>query len=181
VDPGLIGIVVLIAMVVSGVAYALVSRRPSTQARNTSKSPPTKTVPAQSGLFVTPKAPYALAVAPNGDLLIVDSSRDQILRHLPSGKFRVIAGSGKRGFSGDGGQAVRAELDIENNSGIAVAKDGTVYFSDSGNGRVRDVLPNGIIKTILGGGTRLLGQGPMPALNASIKQTVHPHWTCLRA
>jgi hypothetical protein len=95
-----IGIVVLIAMVVSGVTYAVVSR-PSTRARHTRASSPTKTVsPAQSGPFVSPKAPYALAVGPNGDLLVVDGGRGQILRHLPSGKFQVVAGTGKRGFSG---------------------------------------------------------------------------------
>ena len=80
-------------------------------------------------------------MAPNGDLLVVDSGRDRILRRLPSGKFQVLAGDGERGFSGDGGQAVRAKLDIQNDSGIAVAKNGTVYFSDTGNGRVREKRP----------------------------------------
>ena len=161
------GAIVVLAMMVSVVSYAIVSK-PSARARHTRTSSPSKTAPAQPGPFVTPKAPYALAVAPNGDLLVVDTGRDQILRRLPSGKFRVVGGSGKHGFSGDGGQAVGAELDIQNDSGIAVAKDGTIYFSDTGNGRVREVLPNGIIKTIVGGGTRTLGQGSMPALSASL-------------
>jgi sugar lactone lactonase YvrE len=155
----LISILLLLAMVVSAVSYALVSR-PSGRARHTRASSPTKTVSAtQSGSYVSPKAPTTLVVAPNGDLLAVDSGRDQILRHLPSGKFQVLAGDGKRGFSGDGGPAVRARINVQGNSGIAVAQDGTVYFSDSGNGRVREVLPDGVIKTIVGGGTREIEQG----------------------
>jgi sugar lactone lactonase YvrE len=166
----LISILLLLAMVVSAVSYALVSR-PSGRARHTRASSPTKTVSAtQSGSYVSPKAPTTLVVAPNGDLLAVDSGRDQILRHLPSGKFQVLAGDGKRGFSGDGGPAVRARINVQGNSGIAVAQDGTVYFSDSGNGRVREVLPDGVIKTIVGGGTREIEQGSMPALSVSLNK-----------
>jgi hypothetical protein len=160
-----IGIVVLMAIIVSGVSYALVSR-PSARARHTRTLSPTKTVSAtQSGSYVSPKAPTTLAVAPNGDLLVVDSGRDQILRYLPSGKFQVVAGDGKRGFSGDGGPAVRAEIDDP--SGIAAAKNGTVYFSDTGNGRVREILPDGIIETVAGGGTLPLGTKVVPALRAN--------------
>ncbi len=166
----LVGIVVLMAIIVGGVIYAIVSR-PSARARPTSTSSPTKTVSVgQSGSYVSPKAPTTLVVAPNGDLLVVDSGRDQILRRLPSGKFQVLAGDGKRGFSGDGGQAVRARINVQGNSGIAVARDGTVYFSDSGNGRVREVLPDGVIRTIVGGGTREIEQGSMPALSVSLKK-----------
>jgi hypothetical protein len=163
-----IATIVVIATVVSGVIYAIVSR-PSAKPSPRSMSLPLRTLP-QSGPFVSPKAPYALSVAANGDLLAVDTGRDQILRRLPSGKFRVIAGDGKRGFSGDGGPAIRARVNVQGDSGIAVARNGTVYFADTGNGRVREVLPNGIIKTIVGGGTRTLGQGSMPALDASINK-----------
>ncbi len=164
----LIGFVVLIALVLSGVVYTIVSR-PSARARSTRTSSPTKTVSAsQSGPYVVPEAPYALAVAPNGDLLVVDSGRDQILRRLPSGKFQVLAGNGERGFSGDGDPAVRAEINVDNWAGIAVARNGTVYFADDGNARVREILPSGIIKTVAGGGTRVLRLSPMPALVASL-------------
>lgn len=147
---------VVIAMVMSGITEAIVNN-PSARPRTTGTSSPSKPIsPVQTGPFVVPQAPYALAVAPNGDLLVVDSGRDQILRRLPSGKFQVLVGDGKRGFSGDGGQADHAEVNVQNDSGIAVAKNGTVYFADNGNGRVREVLPNGIIKTVAGGGHRAL-------------------------
>jgi hypothetical protein len=161
----LIAFVVIIALAVGGVSYAVVSRR-GARARTTGASSPKTTVsPAESGSFVMPKTPTALAVAPNGELLVVDSGRDQILRYLPSGKFQVVAGDGKSGFSGDGGLASRAKIDGP--TAIAVAKDGTIYFADGGNGRVREILPDGIIETIAGGGTVPLGMKPVAALSAS--------------
>ncbi|MGA3354479.1 MAG: hypothetical protein ABSD85_15050 [Acidimicrobiales bacterium] len=158
------GGIVLLVIVVGSVSYLIVSR-PSGRARQTGASSSTTTIsPTQSGAFVSPKAPYALAVAPNGDLLVVDSGRDQILRRLPSGRFQVVAGTGKRGFSGDGGQAILAEIDDP--SGIAAAKNSTIYFSDEGNGRVREIMPDGIIETVAGGGTIPLGTKPVAALSA---------------
>ena len=53
-------------------------------------------------------------------------------------------------------------------SGIVVSNNGTVYFSDTLNGRVREVLPDGIIKTIVGGGRRQIGQGSLSALEVSL-------------
>jgi hypothetical protein len=167
-----IGIVVLMAMLVSGVSYAIVSS-PSARARPTGTSSPSKPVsPAQSGPFVSLKVPTALAVAENGNLLVVDSGRDQILRRLPSGKFQVVAGTGKRGFSGDGGLATRAEIDGP--AGIAVAKTGTIYFADDGNARVREVLPDGLIETVAGGGTLPLGTKPVAALSAKLGASFGP-------
>jgi hypothetical protein len=57
--------------------------------------------------------PTTLAAEHNGDVLILDSSRDQILQLSPRGKLTVFAGSGRQGFSGDGGPAVNAELDFQ--------------------------------------------------------------------
>jgi hypothetical protein len=163
-----IRIFVLIAVVVGGVSYSVVGR-PGARARHTGAPSPTKTLSTAHD-FVLPKAPNALAIAPNGDLLVLDSGRDQILQRLSSGKFRVLAGDGKRGFSGDGGPAVRAKINVGYQAGIAVAKSGTVYFADDGNGRVREVLPDGIIRTVAGGGTVSLGTRSLSALSASFGQ-----------
>jgi hypothetical protein len=119
------------------------------------------------------KAPHGLAVARNGDLYIVDTGRDQVLRRPPSGVFQVVAGNGHRGFSGDGGPARDAELSLANDSGIAVARNGTLYIADSGNDRVRAVAANGSIETVAGDGERGgVGQGLIlhdtPALDTSL-------------
>jgi hypothetical protein len=102
-----------------------------------------------------------LTVSPGGVLYVVDIGRDQILRRLPDGKFAVVAGSGKAGFSGDGRPAVDARLRLGFDSGIAVTKAGALLFADSGNERVREVLPDGIIQTIAGGGATPLGTRPV--------------------
>ncbi len=56
----------------------------------------------------------------------------------------------KRGFSGDGGLAVNAELDGPHE--MALAPDGALYFADSRNNRIRRVTPAGIIETVAGNG-----------------------------
>ena len=43
-----------------------------------------------------------LAVAPDGLLYVVDQTRHEILVRLPDDQFRVVAGDGRGGFSGDG-------------------------------------------------------------------------------
>lgn len=77
----------------------------------------------------------------------------RIMRMTPDGRFSVIAGTGKCGFSGDGGPAVSAELN--NPSGIVLDSIGNLYFADSNNHRIRRIDKQGIITTVAG--TGLLG------------------------
>ncbi|PZG15201.1 hypothetical protein C1I95_20085 [Micromonospora craterilacus] len=62
----------------------------------------------------------------------------------------VVAGVGTAGNSGDGGPAASAGLNTP--SGVAVAPDGTVYLSDTGNHIIRAVSPAGTITTVAGTG-----------------------------
>lgn len=94
--------------------------------------------------------PGALAVGPHGQLFVADDALEQILQALPGGRFRVIAGNGKRGYSGDGGPAVAAALNLP--GGMTVTPNGTIYFADTGNNRVRAVWPSGTITTVAGTG-----------------------------
>jgi len=100
--------------------------------------------------LVVPRAPGPLTIGPNGNLYVADETLDEILERLPNGHFKVVAGTGRAGFSGDGGQAPRAE--INQPEGMAFAKDGTLYFADSANNRVRAVRPDGVIVTVAGDG-----------------------------
>lgn len=112
--------------------------------------------------------PWGLAMGPNGTLYLADVGRDQIIRRTRSGQMEVFAGDGKAGFSGDGGQATSAELKLKANSGIAVTKNGTVYIADSGNGRVRAVSPEGIIRTVAGDGDNGSFEGSKAALSVPV-------------
>ncbi|HEX6596646.1 MAG TPA: hypothetical protein VF045_06900 [Acidimicrobiales bacterium] len=99
--------------------------------------------------------PTGLAVF--GDLLYVADAatgwnQRPVVRvlDLRSGVERVVAGSGKFGFAGDGGPAVDAYLDEPN--GVAVSPQGEMHFVDMHNSRVRTVDSAGIIHTVAGGG-----------------------------
>lgn len=122
--------------------------------------------PHSVGAIVDLTMPGALAVSSTNELFVVDWSRDQILRRVASGRFQVVAGTGRRGFSGDGRLAIDAEISVTQWGGLAVASNGTVYFADGGNERIREILPDGIIETVAGGGTESLGTASVVAMRA---------------
>jgi len=63
----------------------------------------------------------------------------------------TIVGNRTSGFSGDGGQAARAQLDTPD--GVAIAPDGDLIVADSHNNRIRRVdAPTKVITTIAGSG-----------------------------
>jgi hypothetical protein len=113
------------------------------------------------------KRPGALAVGPRGQLYIADDGLDEILQALPGGRFLVVAGTGRPGYSGDGGPAVRASLNDP--GGLAVTPGGTIFVADTGNNRVRAISPSGTITTVAGDG-RYGGwvAGGIPARRASL-------------
>jgi hypothetical protein len=127
---------------------------------------------------VLPNGPLAnlniagpLTVAPDGAIYVADDpgtgiqSDDRVLVRLPNGRFRVIAGNGKRGFAGDGGPAASAQL--SNVSDLAVGPNGTLYIADGG--RVRTVSRDGVIRTITGNGRSARAIAPgTPALSAAL-------------
>jgi hypothetical protein len=104
--------------------------------------------------------PSAIALAAYGTLLISNQGTNQVLAYVPlDHHLRVVAGTGKAGFGGDGGPAVNAQL--SDPSGLAVGPDGIIYVADSRNGRIRAIAPNGTISTVAGdGGTGTSGNGP---------------------
>jgi streptogramin lyase len=99
-------------------------------------------------------------------LYIADDGRNQVLERLPNGSFRIVAGTGKAGFSGDGGSATRAELNMPR--GMAIGRDGTLYFADTANSRIRAISPNGIISTVVGNGKYGWVRSGAPAHTATI-------------
>ncbi len=162
---GLLGLV-LVALVAVGV---VATRRGSNSSRPaTTTAPPASADPHTLVPPVVPDQPYGLAAARGGSLLIVDVGLDQVLKRLPSGRFVVVAGDGHQGGSGDGGAANKAELRLQPESGIVESRNGVVYIADSGNARVRAVLPNGEIETVAGNGRSGVLLGTSPPLDASI-------------
>ena len=118
--------------------------------------------------------PGAVAVEGSGDLVVADTGNHRVRvvawrtglahgRHIAAGTIRTVAGSGRLGgFSGDGGPAPGALLNLP--TGVAVSSSGDVAVADQNNNRVRLVpartthafgesLVAGDITTVAGTGT----------------------------
>ena len=67
-------------------------------------------------------------------------------------RLETFAGTGKAGYSGDGGAANQAQLDQP--FGIVRGKDGAAYICDTNNHLIRRVDRNGIISTVAGTGKK---------------------------
>jgi hypothetical protein len=116
--------------------------------------------------------PFGVAVDGSGNLFIADIGNQRIRRvDKTTGKITTVAGNGTAGFSGDGGPATSASLNLSIwNSGISLDSAGNLFIPDSGNERIRRVgAATGIITTVAGGGPWLpsLGDGG-PAISASL-------------
>jgi hypothetical protein len=98
--------------------------------------------------------PYAVIADDAGGFYFSDSNR--IYRVASDGSLSLTAGSGTGGFSGDGGQATAAKLNIW---GMAVDSAGNLFIADTFNYRIRKVTTKGIISTVAGGGTGGLREG----------------------
>lgn len=92
--------------------------------------------------------PTDMAFSPSEELYAVDNLGATIKKVGASGLVSVVAGTGKLGFSGDGGQATSAQLSVV--QGIAIDTSGVLYIADAGNDRVRRVGSSGVITTVAG-------------------------------
>lgn len=101
--------------------------------------------------------PQALALDEKGNLYIADTGNHRVRQIDNKGIIRTVAGSAAKGFAGDGGAAVRAQL--ENPQGVAVDGAGSLYIADGYNHRIRQVDSEGIIRTVAGSGFVGLGSG----------------------
>ncbi|MBK9090186.1 MAG: hypothetical protein IPL90_14485 [Holophagales bacterium] len=92
---------------------------------------------------------YGLACDAQGNVYITGANRIRRISR-DTGIIQTIAGTGKLGFYGDGGPALAA--DLANPSAIAIDRNGTIYFSDGANNRIRAIDRKGIIRTVAGNG-----------------------------
>ena len=95
------------------------------------------------------------AITSDDQLLIADSWNHCVRRiDLASGVIDTIAGTGKEGFSGDGGPAKNATFDFVMCISLSHDKN-TLHIVDLKNHRLRDMdLSSGIVKTVAGNGER---------------------------
>ena len=89
--------------------------------------------------------PAGVALDAAGNLYIADLGNDRIRKVDVAGIITTIAGNGTLGFSGDGGPAISAELNLP--FGVATDAAGNVYIADAGNNVIRRVQADGTIRT----------------------------------
>jgi uncharacterized protein (TIGR03437 family) len=94
--------------------------------------------------------PSACAADGAGNLYIADTANHRIRKVDPAGRISTIAGNGAAGALGDGGQATGASLNSP--AGVAVDDNGSIFITDTANHRIREVTPEGVIRTIAGKG-----------------------------
>jgi len=84
--------------------------------------------------------PKNLAIDRDGSVLIADTENHRILRYLPEeGKLALVAGTGKKGTAGVGGDPLQAELS-QPHGVIVHPKTGEIYIADSSNGRILKIV-----------------------------------------
>jgi sugar lactone lactonase YvrE len=120
------------------------------------------------------RSPRGLALDASGNLFIADTGNHRVRRvDQQTGTIRTVAGTGERGFSGDGGQATEAQVDpvsvVLDTSGNLLVASGS-GFNGSPPGLIRRVdLSTGIITTVAGTAARgPLGDGG-PATQAQLQ------------
>jgi sugar lactone lactonase YvrE len=98
----------------------------------------------------------------HGNLFIADTGNARVREVNSAGIITTIAGDGTKGFSGDGGPATKAAIGAPRDVQWLA---GTLYISNGGSSRVRDVvLSTGIINTFVGSVWGYDGDGHSPTL-----------------
>ncbi len=79
--------------------------------------------------------PKHLCMDADDNVIIADAENHLIRKYLPAtGKIIRVAGTGRKGAAGVGGDPELAELNRPH--GVTVARDGTLYITDSYNNRI---------------------------------------------
>jgi uncharacterized protein (TIGR03437 family) len=107
----------------------------------------------------------AVAVDRQGNSYTADSNNNQVFRIDSNGVLTVFAGNSVNGFSGDGGPATKAALSAP--QGLAFDGNGNLYICDTGNFRIRKVIPQGVISTFAGTGAKGSSGDGGPATGAT--------------
>jgi streptogramin lyase len=83
-------------------------------------------------------------------------------------EIQTIAGTGTKGFTGDGGPAAAAQFHEVN--GLVRGPDGAMYVCDTKNQRVRRIAPDGRVATFAGNGTAGFSGDGGPATAAALNE-----------
>lgn len=110
--------------------------------------------------------PTGIALDASGNVYISDYNNHRIRKVSPNGVISTFAGNGNGGYTGDGGLATNAELNLP--STLIFDAAGNAYIADHANSCIRKVSASGIITTIAGTGTAGYSGDGGPATSAQL-------------
>jgi sugar lactone lactonase YvrE len=112
--------------------------------------------------------PFDVAIDAQGDIYVSDTFNHRIRKiEHDTGTISTIAGNGNNGISGDGGPAVRAQLNEP--YGIVIDPRGNLFVADRLNCRVRRIdAGTGVITTVAGNGSKVYFGDGGPAAKAGL-------------
>jgi sugar lactone lactonase YvrE len=123
-----------------------------------------------SALNAKLRQPTGIAIDSIGNLYLADSINHVIRKIDLAGNISTIAGTGSPGYSGDGGLATSAKLNLPR--GLAFDDNDNLYIADRDNHRIRKVDLYGIISTVAGTGTAAYSGDGGLATSASLNTPV---------
>jgi sugar lactone lactonase YvrE len=92
--------------------------------------------------------PRGIAFDSDRNLYIADKQNNRIRRVKPNGIIETFAGTGKRGYSGNGGPAIKAKLSWPD--GLVFDRNDVLYFTENFNNAIRKITPDGVIRKLVG-------------------------------
>jgi streptogramin lyase len=103
------------------------------------------------------RGPRAIDFDAQGRLWLATREGNQVFRiDLQAGRIHHVAGTGRPGFTGNGGPA--GEATLSGPKGIALDREGNVWLADTESHSIRRITPDGILEVMAGTGRR--GDGP---------------------
>lgn len=136
-----------------------------------------KAVPKDGSSFLNAavSGPRAVDFAANGDMILALREGNSVYRlDLAKQQFAHLAGTGKQGYTGDGGPARSATL--SGPKGVAIAPNGDIFLADTESHTVRVLRQAGaIIETVVGDGKKHDGPDGDPKTCGLAR----PHGVCV--
>jgi sugar lactone lactonase YvrE len=91
-------------------------------------------------------SPSGIAIGPDGNFYVADSSNNRIRKIDTSGNVTTVAGTTTSGSTNANGTNAKFSFPV----GIAVGNDGVIYVAETGNNRIRKIDTSGNVTTLTG-------------------------------